>query len=907
MWDEKHLKALLRLQRFSVRLIQQEPWRTWLAERGGLVTVHAYLRTCPLTPEQRDLLNVILAHPHAPARVYASRLSIGATTYFNRLRDLTPDLLDHLNAWTHPRTGAAEADPPQRQPSAVNLPPTNLPPQRTSLVGAEEPVRAVVALLQRPNVRLVTLTGPGGIGKTRLALQAAEYFYSDVRGETRHASPRSEAERDGASLRADFPDGVFWVALAPLHDAELITPQIARILNVIEASGRPLLETLKVHLRERRLLLLFDNFEHLLPAAIIVAELLDAAPGLKVLVTSRSVLQVYGEYEFAAPPLAWPDLKRLPAVERLSEYPAVRLFVERAQAIQSKFQLTADNAGAVAEICARLDGLPLAIELAAARIRLLTPQQMLPLLEHRLDLLAAGPRDLPPRQQTLRNAIAWSYTLLDDRWQAMFARLAVFAGGGTLAAMQAVCADICRSPAETRDGLLALLSHSLAQQALGTHGENRFGLLETIREYALEQLAASGAERAARRRHAAYYLALAEDANLEFSGPAQPVWLERLEGEHDNFRVALKWCLEQGEAEMALRLSGALWRFWQRRTYCSEGQRWLEAALSLPAPPGASLTLAHPAPLPSGAGGRAGTMEDPPPGAGRARVIALWGAGWLAGGVQDYARMAAAFDECLELARALDDRRGIGLALQGKGAEAQRRGDVQAAREMFEASLALFRELGDAEETAWATAHLGDMDAERGDYDRAQACFQQCLAMFEKLENGWAIAMIADHLGGLAYNRGDYARATDYFELALRHSRFLGSPWITALTLHHLGLIALRQNLPERAQTLLAESLNLWDSLNLPDAVGHVLRSLAEVAAALGDAQRAARLLGASRTLLVSSQPMLPPSDQAAYERFRADISATLEPAAFDAAEAEGQALTREQAVSYALEVGKNG
>src|SRR5215207_1559152 len=466
-----------------------------------------------------------------------------------RLKDLfRPERVFQLLA-----PGLPSEFPPLRTLDAYR---NNLPIQPTPLVGREKEVADVCERLARPGVRLLTLTGTGGTGKTRLGLQVA------------------------AELTDEFEDGVFFVSLAAISDPEFVVPAVAGTLGVKEAGGQPLLESLEDYLREKRILLVLDNFEQVLEAAPMVSELLSAAPYLKVLATSRIPLRLYGEHEYSVPPLALPDPERPPSVERLTQYEAVRLFVERAQAAKVDFSVTNDNAPAVAEICHRLDGLPLAIELAAARIKLLTAQAMLARLGNRLKLLTGGARDLPERQRTLRSTIEWSYGLLEEDEKTLFARLSVFAGGRTLEAIEAICDAEGDLPVDVLDGVESLVDESLLRQEEGPGGEPRFVMLETIHQYAKEKLQESGESENLRKLHARYFLALAEEAEPRLRGPEDVEWLERLEAEHDNLRAALSWALERGEAELALRLAGALWRFWEARGLYSEGHRWLEEALA---------------------------------------------------------------------------------------------------------------------------------------------------------------------------------------------------------------------------------------------------------------------------------------------------------------------------------------
>jgi predicted ATPase/class 3 adenylate cyclase len=481
----------------------------------------------------------------------------------------------------------------------------NLPIQPTPLVGREKEVAEVCLRLSRPEVRLLTLTGAGGTGKTRLGLQVA------------------------AELTDEFEDGVFFVSLAAISDPELVVPDVAGTLGVKETGGQPLLKSLEYYLREKHILLVLDNFEQVLEAAPMVSELLSAAPNLKVLATSRISLGLYGEYEYSVPPLDLPDLERAPSVERLSQYEAVRLFVERAQAAKADFSVTNENAPAVAEICHRLDGLPLAIELAAARIKLLTPQAMLARLGNRLKLLTGGARDLPERQRTLRGTIRWSYELLEEGEKVLFARLAVFSGGGTLEAIEAICDAEGDLPVDVLDGVSSLVDKSLLRQEEEEGGEPRFVMLETIYEYAREKLENSGEAETIKRAHAEYFLALAEKAEPKLTTAEQGAWLERLETEHDNLRAALSWSLGRKDQELALRLGGALWRFWFLRSHLSEGLQWLGEVLSL----------------------RGGFTA--------LRAKALNGAGDLVWSQGNYDRAKELYEESLALSRQLGDKRGI--------------------------------------------------------------------------------------------------------------------------------------------------------------------------------------------------------------------------------------------------------
>lgn len=467
-----------------------------------------------------------------------------------------------------------------------------------------------------------------------------------------------------------------------------------------------------------------DNFEQVVAAAPVLADLLASCPQLKILVTSRSVLHLRGEYEFPVPPLALPDLAHLPESENLVQYPAVALFLQRALAVKPDLAVTRANLRAIAEICARLDGLPLAIELAAVRIKLLPPQALLHRLERRLPLLTGGAQDLPLRQQTLRNAIAWSYYLLDVEQQQLFRRLGVFVGGCTLEAIESIYSTFADQAGQVADAVASLIDKSLLQQAEQEGNEPRIVMLETIREYALECLLESEEEEMARQAHAANYLALAEESERELGGPRQAIWLQRLEREHDNLRAALDWSLKQGgdehgterHMEIGLRLGGALRRFWQMHGHLNEGQIFLQRALT------ASEGMVVPA---------------------RARAKALIAAGTLASIQNDYDRVEAYCRQSLVLFRELGDQPGIALSLYLLSVVPWMKGDTITARSLTEEALALFREMDDKERIAWSLSTLGLLDTQEGKYASARTLYEESLAIHRELGDKRGIAITA--------------------------------------------------------------------------------------------------------------------------------------------------------------------
>jgi predicted ATPase/class 3 adenylate cyclase len=725
----------------------------------------------------------------------------------------------------------------------------NLPLQPTPLVGREREVEEVCERLRQEDIRLLTLTGPGGTGKTRLALQAA------------------------ADLLEDFEDGVFFVYLAATTDPDLFLTQVAGALGLQESGDVPLEDLLKEYLGRRELLLVLDNFEQLLSAVPLVGELLSAAPRLKGLATSRIPLGIYGEHEYAVPPLSVPDTKRLPPIEVLSQYEAVRLFIDRASAAKRGFEITSENAPAVAEICARLDGLPLAIELAAARIKLLPPKVLLTRLANRLKLLTGGPKDLPARQRTLRGAIEWSHDLLEEGEKTLFARLSVFSGGRTLEAIEAICNAEGDLPVDALDGVSSLLDKSLLVREETSEEESRFVMLETIHEFAREMLQESGEAAEVSRLHAEYFLTFAEEAEPELEGPDQVAWMERLEADLDNFRAALSWLLEVGEVELALRIGAALSLFWRIRGHLSEGRRWLSEGLS---------------------GG------DAAPAGVRARAMLVLGdLAWKQG---DYPQGEEKLEASLALCREAGDRRGEAQALNSLGFIASEHNDLERAEKLLEESLALGRKASMPVVINSALNSLAALAAYRNDYARATVLLEEGLGIARAAGDVRGIAIHTTSLGATAVVTGEFERAEALLQQGREMFWKLGDWLHVSVADLNLGNLALARN-----DFDLAEKQGLKVILDLQEradvfGIDGALDILASVTASRGEIRRAARIWGAVEGYRDARDIPWAPDEREMIEP-RIDAARTrLDEADWTMAWEEGRAMTLDQAVDYALE-----
>jgi predicted ATPase/DNA-binding CsgD family transcriptional regulator len=760
---------------------------------------------------------------------------------------------------------------------------SNLPTQLTSFIGREQEIEAASTLLRRDDVRLLTLTGPGGVGKTRLALQIA------------------------SDLEPEFIDGACFVSLAPISDTELVIPTIAQALGVKEVGAQPLLARLQDYLREKHLLLLLDNFEQVASAASILPELLTTCLHLKIMVTSRAVLHISGEHQVPVLPLPLPGPEYDPGDVTLARNEAIALFCLRAQEVAPDFQLTPGNMAAVAGLCRRLDGLPLAIELAAARIKLLPPQSLLTRLQQHYPILTSTIRDLPARQQTLHQTIKWSYDLLDSDEQTLFRYLCVFASGCTLEAAEAVCHTLYDHGLNVLEGISSLLDKSLLALLQQANGEPRLVLLETIREFGQECLVESGEATRVQQAHACYFLQLAEQIEPKLFGAEQVHWFDTLEREHENMRAALRWFIESGESERSLRLAGALARFWTVRGYVGEGRQWLQHALAS----SGHLPLHARAKVLSWAGWLAllqseiSTAEqlckeslELSQALGDASGIAL--AQHRLGLIQSYqGNFAAAYsllEESVTCAKEIGDTGGVAYSLMALGNLAIGHSEPQRVRSWLEEGLGLFRALDNVEGIAWSLFALARLSLIQGEREQASALGEEGLALFRMMGLDEGVGQMLLLLGQVLLQQGETGRARPLFEESHHIFKEGGSQRNVAQSLVLLARVAVLQENTSAARSYWEESLAIFQALHDTTGIITALSTLAEAASQQGEARWAVHLWSAAERLREEHALAILPAEHARSEQSIALTRMQLGADVFAAAWAAGSQITPEQA-----------
>ncbi|MBI9049690.1 MAG: tetratricopeptide repeat protein [Anaerolineaceae bacterium] len=712
-WDDEHVKALLHFPRFPIRLIQEDPWQTWIGERGGLKAVYDFIKSYPFSPSHRRILDVVLSNPEAVSDVYASQLNISRATYFYQLRDLVPALIQAFNQWelvpaanTDPSTATAQS----QLNSLIAVHPT-IPIPLTNLIGAEAQLRKVTHSILREEVRLLTLLGPGGIGKTRLAIELARHL-------TEHYGPN-----------------VCFVDLAEIKQAQHVGEIITQALGLKGQESTHL----KAYLRTRSFLLILDNFEHLLPASELVSELLAAAPHLNIVVTSRAPLHIYGEHQYIVRPLDMPDTCNGKDLTLWSQSPAVSLFVQRAQAVNPGFVITNENLEVIAELCLHMEGVPLTIELTAFQTKYFSPQAILVRLSnaHYLNFLSQGPGHLPLHQQNIRAMHDWSYSILSSDLQILFAGLAVFPSGFSISAAESVCTALLPK-VDIQIGLTALANQSMLEKHSEANGEPRFRMLSITREYALERLEETGKKFDLQMAHAKTFLEFVENCAAGLQTESQENSFTLLCQESANLKIAIQWCIDHLQGELGLRFIVSLWHYWRRIGDLRRGSLYAQAILEFTTD--LKLTV-------------------------RTKVLRL--VGWLAFDVRNYTTMLWTFQNSLDLSRSMNDEYDAGLALHGLGELACLKGQYEQSNLLLEEAQQIFNQLNNGPQMAWSYHHLGQLQLCMGKLSEAQAYFEKSLLLFREKQSDSGFSVALASLGQCLFYRGLGDQAAPLFDEAV--------------------------------------------------------------------------------------------------------------------------------------------
>lgn len=790
--------------------------------------IYQHLNETPLSPQQ-----IVPDVPHSVSQIILKTLAKDPNKRYPTVEAFLADL-------AAPEQAVVILESNEKVPAAPTAPPppNYLPAIPSSFIGREQDVVTIQQRLHQPDTRLFTLVGPGGTGKTRLALQVAQ------------------------KMLPDLAHGAFFVDLTTLPDAALLPDAIARLVGLTEMGESPLEDQLHQHLQKQELLLVLDNFEHLLEATAFVSELLQHAPQLKILATSREPLRLYGENLYQVAPLALPDIKQLYTPAALSQFPAVRLFTVRAQAVEPDFILTDENARQVAKLCVQLDGLPLAIELAAAQIYSYTPAELVTQLNNRLGLLVDGPRDRSARQRTMRGAIEWSYNLLSSEEQTLFNRLGVLVGKFSLDAAAAIIGST---------EIASLVTKNLLQQENQPDGSLRFSMLELLRSYALEQLTHKQELAQWKEQHASYFLALAEQAEPHLTGPEQAYWFQRLADVHDNFRAVLDWSLNGGRYPVALTLTGILWRLWAVHSHLNEGSRWLEKTINRNQQ--ASVIL---------------------------RAKALLGAGRLAFFQNRYEQAQRFLEECLALYQALRDHLAQASVLNNLGELALDLNHLDQAQHYFAAALELYRGSQDRRGVVRTLNNLGELAFLQAQYAEAEAFLLECLAMEREGGTPEGLAVTLNSLGEVARIQGKHEAAAAFYQESLDLYWSLNYPIGVAVLLHNLGCLELQSKNYQEAVSRFKLSLIQLQTTDEHLQIAKGIIGLGRALFHLGDAAQAVRLFGKADTLLQIGGGQLDPFDDAAYQSDLAQTQTQLKAQEWQAAWQEGYAMPLERILGTA-------